>query len=351
MKRILICPLDWGLGHATRCIQVIREIQNRGHQVMIASSGDALALLRLEFPELMTFNLPAYNPQYQKYGSLALSLLTQFSKFRKVIRSEHDEIEKIARENTIDVVISDNRYGCWSANVRSIIITHQTTPPLPSGFDWASAVANNLSGKYLSRFQQVWIPDQAASGLTTAFNKKNLPNTRYVGWLSRFSSGSITEGEHDLLAIVSGPEPQRSLFKEILISQLKEYEMKSLLVAGEPEKYNEEQMGNLRIVSHLSTPRLEMAMRSSNLILSRSGYSTVMDLIALGKKAVFIPTPQQPEQEMLADYCKAGGIAFSMKQNEFDLSTAIKVSEAYSGFSVFKPDTSWLNEALKTLHL
>ena len=141
-KRILICPLDWGLGHATRCIPVIYSLLERNVEIFIASSGDALELLRQEFPQVSFFELPSYRPAYHSTGFLSMILLKQLPKFKKVIHGEHVALEEIIRKNSIDIVISDNRYGCWSINVRSVIITHQANLLMPKGFGWTSLSVN-----------------------------------------------------------------------------------------------------------------------------------------------------------------------------------------------------------------
>ncbi|HRI80225.1 MAG TPA: hypothetical protein PLR06_11885, partial [Cyclobacteriaceae bacterium] len=170
VKKILVAPLDWGLGHATRCIPVIRELQRQGAGVIIASSGDALSLLKIEFPEMMALALPAYQPVYPDKGSIVLAMMKQFSKFRKVIREENRLIEKYVADHRIDAVISDNRFGCWSLRATSVCITHQLNPIMPQGFKWLSPWVRKFLGRHFNQFEEIWIPDQPESGLTANFN-------------------------------------------------------------------------------------------------------------------------------------------------------------------------------------
>ena len=349
MKKILVCPLDWGLGHATRCIPVIWELQKKGAEIIIASSGEALQLLRQEFPEHEFFELPSYRPFYPATKSMPIEMLTQLPKFMRVIKEEHVVTEKIVCEQKIDLIISDNRYGCWSRLAKSVFITHQLKILMPRGMGWASSVINFVNRRRIQKFDNVWIPDQPGSGMTAPFISNQIPNQSYIGWLSRFKVRNGIEQKYEIIALVSGPEPQRTIFKEILLAQLKESNLKSLLVAGEPGKLYNNREGCVEIVNHLPLQELEQAILSSRIVISRSGYSTVMDLIALGKKAVFIPTPQQPEQIFFARYFKENHIAFSENQNEFSVSHALKKSDGYKGFKQYKMDNRYLVNAIESI--
>ncbi len=349
LKKILICPLDWGLGHATRCIPIIGELQKNGAQVLIASSGLALQLLKQEFPGLTAFELLPYAPVYPTTGSMMLTMIRQLPKFRKVIREEHDHVEQLVQENDIDIIISDNRYGCWSSKARSIFITHQIRPLMPPGFGWLSPIVQTFFDRHLLNFEEIWIPDSPGSGMTKAFNPKPKSNQKYIGWLSRFNSKQAREEKYEIIALVSGPEPQRTAFEKLLTGQLKASGKKSLLVAGEPGKPYHRFEGNLEIVNHLPVHLMEDAIQSSGITISRSGYSTIMDLIALGRKAIFIPTPHQPEQLFLAKYCKAKKLTFYSNQASFSLPLALEESRNYVGLSVYTMEGDYLTSAISTL--
>ena len=316
---------------------------------MIGSSGEALQLLRQEFPGFTFFELPSYRPVYPATKSMPFEMLTQLPKFLRVIKDEHVMTEKIVREHKIDLVISDNRYGCWSTAVKSVFITHQLKILTPRGMRWASPAINFFNRRRIQKFDNVWIPDEPGSGLTTPFIPNLLPTQSYIGWLSRFKATNGIEQKYEIIALVSGPEPQRTVFQKMLVTHLKESNIKSLLVAGEPGKSYHSQEGCVEIVNHLPLRDLEQAILSSRIVISRSGYSTVMDLIALGKKAVFIPTPQQPEQIFFARYFKENHIAFSENQNEFSVSQALKKSDGYKGFKQYKMDSRYLVNAIESI--
>lgn len=349
MKKVLVCPLDWGLGHATRCIPVIREFQKQGREVLIASSGDALRLLRMEFPSLTYFPLPSYRPVYSGKNHMALKIFLQLPKFARTTHDEHELIEGIVRSNDIDIVVSDNRYGCWSISAKSIFITHQSKLLMPAGFGWAGPIVNFLLQRYIRKYDEVWVPDEPDSGLTRPFISGNFPNQKFIGWLSRFEPRTVPTMKYDMIALVSGPEPQRTMFEKMLTDQLVASGRPSLLVAGEPDKSYQKEMGRLQIVNHLSAKELEDAILASGVVISRSGYSTVMDLIALGKKAIFVPTPQQPEQIQLGKFLHEQQIALVVDQQDFNLTHALERSGTFRGFGSYNKGAGHLEEAVQAI--
>ncbi len=338
MKRILITPLDWGLGHATRCIPVIREFERHGCEVLIAGSGDALALLRRELPDHRFFSLPGYAPRYPSNGSMTLSMAKQVPHFISVIRREHRALESLVASESVDLVISDNRYGCWSRRVPSVLITHQSNVLMPKRFGLLQGVVRNAAARFINRFDRCWIPDFPAgdslAGALISFGEFSFRTpTDFVGWLSRFERGEQPpETSLDVLAILSGPEPQRSTFENALVPQLVSSSLAFRLVRGLASDGEEPE--DTRIVNVMTSADLQELIASAAIVVARSGYSTVMDMQALGKKAIFVPTPGQTEQEYIADSLMERGVAFSMRQRDLDLSLALIESTKYSGFTL-----------------
>ena len=335
MKRVLVTPLDWGLGHATRCIPLIRELQAQDCLVVVAGSGDSLVLLRHEFPDAMFYLLPAYAPRYPMNGSMALQMILQLRRFLQVISSEHKAVGEIVAKEKIDLLISDNRYGCWSKHIPSVFITHQSNILMPKRFGFLASLVRRLNERMMNRFTACWIPDQPSThslaGDLISFGKARVKvPVHYIGWLSRFENGDTDKDvRYDVIAILSGPEPQRTALEEIVVPQLKRSAFKFRVVRGLPAAPESD---DGQIVNFLSSNPLQAAVKSSALVIARSGYSTVMDMAALGMKVVFIPTPGQTEQEYLANRLKNKGIAYSMSQKQFDLHTAIEESKKFSGF-------------------
>ena len=347
VKKVLICPLDWGLGHATRCVPIVWELQKRGVEILIASSGNALHFLRQEFPTLSFFELPGYNPEYPTQTSMSFKMMAQLPKFIGVVNKEHEQTKKIVQDRNIDIVIADNRYGCWSSQARSIFIAHQVDLLMPSGFGWVAPIINSIGHRYIRNFHEVWIPDQPGSGLTTPFVTSKTQNQKYIGWLSRFQKRGAVAFKYEIIALVSGPEPQRTVFENLLTRELKASGLNSLLVAGKPNEPFHKQEGCVEVVNHLATRDLEDAILSARMVISRSGYSTVMDLIALNKKAVFVPTPGQTEQEYLAKELKKNKVAYAVSQNEFKLFEALNESTNYTGFSNWERTPDLLTAAVE----
>lgn len=349
-KRILVAPLDWGLGHASRCIPIIRLLLKKNCTVVIASSGRALELLRKEFPELRCFEIVAYNPVYPSGASMVFSMAIQIPKFLSAIRKEQTQIEKIVERNNIDVVISDNRYGAYSKNVKSVFMTHQLNIQMPGFMKWLEESVNRQNEKYIQKFAECWIPAPEKNFIPLLLQHKGNLNLRYLGFLSRFESRPA-EKKFKVCAICSGPEPQRTVFENILSVQLKKMNGPTIIIRGKTETPNKyfNKYQQFTIANYLTSEDLNEVIEQSDMVIARSGYSTVMDLARLEAKAVFIPTPGQTEQEYLAAELMKSKIAFSAKQSQFDLSSALAQAENYSGFHNLDRDDSLLEKAVDSL--
>ena len=348
-KRILICPLDWGLGHATRCIPIIRLLLEQNAEVIIAADKRPLELLKQEFPSLTFVTLKGYEINYPKSGSMAISMLLSIPKILKGIKRERIELDRIIDEQGIDIVISDNRYGCWSKKVKSIFITHQLMIKSPFG----EKLLHKRVLTYLKNYDECWVPDSSEQKNNLSgdlSHKYPLPaNAHFIGLLSRFAEIKQSEFEYDVMAIISGPEPQRTIFERIVSEQLFNSGLKSLMVLGLPEsKKKLEQKQNVTMATHLYAKEMQDAILKSKTIIARSGYSTIMDLAILNKKAIFVPTQGQTEQEYLAEILMKKQIAFSQNQNKIDLAKAIKESENFKGLKS-EMDLTILNERIKLM--
>ncbi|WP_459211458.1 glycosyltransferase [Aquimarina rhabdastrellae] len=340
MKKILVAPLNWGLGHATRCIPIINALLQEGFTPVIASDGDAKALLQKEFPTLESIELPSYNIKYAKKGSFfKFKMLFNSPKIVKAIQLERKATKKILTSDRYYGIISDNRMGVRHKDIPSVFITHQLT--VLSGK--TTKISTKLHNKYIKKFDACWVPDMATSpNLSGALGhpKKAKKAVSYIGPISRFSSQQ-TPIENDIMVLLSGPEPQRTMLEEKLLKELKESHKKILFVRGLIEdKQHISQLDNITIYNFLLGKEIEHAINSSELIISRSGYTTVMDLAKLQKKAFFIPTPGQFEQEYIAKRLTEQKIVPSCKQKEFSLSQLDTINE-YSGLTHFESDINF----------
>lgn len=325
-KTILIAPLDWGLGHASRCIPIIREIIAQGHEIVIATDGRALELLKAEFPQVKCIKLQGYNPVYPKNEKMVVKMALQTPKFLFAIAREHFLMKKIISEHSIDLVISDNRYGLWSNEKTSVLLTHQLFIQMPSAMKWMESYVNRLNHFFIKKFHHCWVPDlQGGENLSgNLAHGANIPsNVEYIGTLSRFSIVP-SEKKYDLLVLLSGPEPQRTILEEKIINQVKQMPLHSLIIRGVTEEIKRTQLTEMiEIVSHLTSEKMNEALLQADAVICRSGYSSVMELASLGKSAILIPTPGQTEQEYLAEKLSEQGLFVLQKQDSLNLQESL----------------------------
>lgn len=427
---VLICPLDWGLGHATRCIPIIRELINHNANIMIAADGSSSELLQKEFPGLKHLYLHGYRIKFSKYLPVGVRLAIDVPRILLRIIKEHIRLAQLIKDHDIDMVISDNRYGLWSKKAYSIFITHQPNIIPPSPLEFSTPLLRQVTRFFISKYNECWIPDlESVDNLSGKLSHGYLlpSNVRFIGLLSRFdkeadavlkrtvmdsapqedrtdktsalqeegtgnifdelteetvtnsasqaykveststpqeektgkafdplSDETITESDtkiirtsttsapmkeekakesafltnesvtasdtktdetkrtqaaiavgptkrYDIVAIISGPEPHRSIFENKLIHELQEYPVKSLLLRGITGiGQNKRTIKHLTIVDHLTADELGAVLMTGPVVICRAGYSTLMDLAFTGNRLICIPTPGQTEQEYLA---------------------------------------------------
>lgn len=318
-KRILVAPLNWGLGHATRCIPIIRELEKEDFIPVLASDGAALEFLRKEFPHLEYFPLPSYNIRYSRFPFLLkVKLLTKTPHILKTISEELNISEELVKTKNISGIISDNRWGIRSESVPSVFITHQIQ--VLSGI--LTFFSSKIQQNYIQKFNECWIPDiegkENLSGKMSVHDKLQLP-VKHLGILSRFDKVELPL-KYDVLAVLSGPEPQRSMLEKVLLKEFRKIKSEVCLVRGVVEKkISEERKGNITIYNFLNSEVLEQLINGSRIVICRPGYTSVMDLIKLDKKAFFIPTPGQPEQQYLAKRMKKLKLAPFCQQEDFKI--------------------------------
>ncbi len=342
-KKILIAPLNWGLGHATRCIPIINTLLKEGFEPILAGDGDSLKLLQKEFPKLKSYQLPSYNIQYTRKGkNLKYKLLFNAPQIIKAVKKEQEVVNKIIEKEGIIGLISDNRFGVYSKKIPSVYITHQIH--VLSGF--STFLTSKIHQRIISKFDECWIPDYKSkpnlAGKLSDSKPLKLP-LKYIGPISRFDieipsfEGRTNKKRYDLLILLSGPEPQRSLLEEKLLEELKSYSKSVLFIRGvisDKEKANQEiflKSKNIKFVNFMLQSELQRAILESKIVIARSGYSTIMDLEKLGAKAFFIPTPGQYEQEYLAEYLEKQNIAAFATQKDFKINSLAN-SKNYTGF-------------------
>lgn len=354
--RVIVSPLNWGLGHATRCIPLIKELMALGCEVIIATNGAASLLLKNEFPSLQHLTTPGKTIQYSKsHIGFFFSMLWQLPNLWRQVKQEQHWIQEVVDRYQLQLIISDNRYGIHHKNVPSIIITHQLG--IKTGL---AKIADQLLQKWLYRllknFNEVWVPDHQGQGslagsLSQPDTMPSIP-VYYIGPLNRFAEfntsrgflSSITTKNPSLLILLSGPEPQRTLLENKLKAQVTNYPGKVTLLRGLPQiKTTAEEFAvaqqqfplfygaqNIEILQHLPPEELFKKIVEADCILCRSGYTSLMELLPFQKRLILIPTPGQAEQEYLAKYCNKKRWAICSTQKKLELSMLIKKASTYS---------------------
>ncbi|GAC1388142.1 MAG: glycosyltransferase [Ginsengibacter sp.] len=299
---VLVAPLDWGLGHATRCIPIIRHLIDVNCKVIIGADGKSYELLRLEFPELTFLKLPGYQVSYSANPRLLkLKMLTQIPKILKTIANENHWLKSAVKEHQIDVVISDNRYGLYNRDVYTVFITHQLL--IKTGSIIVEWLLRSINYNYILKFNRCWIPDNKELSLAgTLSHPRKLPkNAYYLGPLSRLQKQTI-QPKYDYLILLSGPEPQRTILESLMVAQTFILKGRILLVRGTTTSTTLNVNYNCEVLNLIDSEEVSGYINMSSIVLCRSGYTTIMDLAKLNKAAILIPTPGQTEQEYLATY-------------------------------------------------
>ena len=331
-KKLLVAPLDWGLGHATRCVPIIRDLLNSHSEVWLAGEGIQEKLLREEFPSLPFLPLKGYRIKYGKSG-LTGKILLQVPSILRSIKEEKKWLKEQVSNHGFDAVISDNRYGLYHEKIFSVFITHQLCIKSSLG-KWSEKILQQWNYKFINRFNECWVPDEEgennfAGELSHPVKLPSIP-TKYLGPLSRFEKKNIDEIKNHLLIILSGPEPQRTILENKVIDQIVNYPATATIVRGLPGERNIIPSTNtIHFYNHLSSEELNNEAMKAEFILSRSGYSTIMDIAALQKKSILIPTPGQTEQEYLADYLMKKQFSFCVNQNDLSLLENIQQSKRF----------------------
>jgi len=309
--------LNWGLGHATRCIPIIKALQENGFTPILASDGDALAMLRKEFPYLKALELPSYEIEYAKDGAdFKWKMLKSMPRMMDAILEEKKIVKQWVKEYNLIGIISDNRLGVFSKKVHSVFMTHQLNV-LTGNTTW---ISSKLHQHIIKKYDECWVPDyEDAPNLTGKLGhlKNALDHIKYIGPLSRLQKKEVPV-KYDLMIILSGPEPQRSILEHRLRDMIDDFKGNVVFICGNMAlQQSKIQVDHVTFYNFMTTEQLEQTFNESKIVLCRSGYTTVMDLAALEKKAFFIPTPGQYEQEYLAKRLKKHGLFPYSKQEDF----------------------------------
>ena len=364
--KILVAPLDWGLGHATRCVPIVKEFLRQGAEVELAVVKANAGFFREVFPELRQRVAPGYNVVYPKYGfNMALWLLKNSAHLNAVMRYEKRYAEEMVERHGYDVLFSDNRFAFFSKKAYSVYMTHQRRIAFPPAVAALEGVGVRWHRARMRNFDEVWVPDvEAAPGYAGALSHLpalrgerasrgvgGAPAVRFVGPLSRFDeiagslkagslnahelpagglkAGSLNAGKYRVVAVISGVEPARTQFENRLRDILRDVPGEHLMILGKPQAPRRHWTeGNIEFVTHLPTGEFARAVRDADWVISRGGYSTVMDMAYLGAKCIFVPTPGQYEQVVLARALATAGYAVNIPANRLSVESLL---DAFKG--------------------
>ncbi|MGD0583724.1 MAG: glycosyltransferase [Bacteroidales bacterium] len=326
VKNILICPLEWGLGHAGRMIPVASELIAAGNNVLIGSGTELAELFRNEVDGLKYISFPGFRIRYSGWLPQYLKIILSAPSFAYHIIKEHRLLKKIIKEYSVDIVISDSRPGLWNKNIKTVFVSHMMRVPCPKALRFADAAGIALIRKLISRFDYCFIPDLPGelnlSG-NLSHGVKYQQNVRFIGILSRFSLENQEPvnltAKYYCTVILSGPEPQRSMLRNKLAGILERSGKPSVILEGKPggRSYSVTR-GNLLFIDHLPAAEMKKIILGSQHIITRSGYTTLMELVSLQKSALIIPTPGQSEQEYLACLMVERGWFVSASQDSLE---------------------------------
>lgn len=314
-KTIFISPIDWGIGHATRCVPLIRRLLPR-NKIIIGVTDLNTFFFSHHFPDLQQVKIPSYNISYSAILPVWLKVFTQWPVIKNVIKQEEKILSQIIKDLKIDVVISDNRFGLRNKNVRSVFVTHQLQVKTPS----FESIANKINKKYINAFDEVWVPDyenknERLSGDLSDDGGIKIPVT-YIGPLSLFKKPAVkTVKKYDYLVLLSGVEPQRTILEKIIVQKFRDTSLKLFLVRGSKTKLKSDP--GIPVIDFAFEDELSLLIGMSRTVICRSGYSTLMDMDAAGHDdLILVPTPGQPEQEYLAEYWKKKFAAKTTRQKD-----------------------------------
>lgn len=332
-RKILIAPLDWGLGHATRLVPLIAHLQQQGFEPVIATDGRPYDFLASRFPELKIYRCAGYNITYPESGNLLLHMMKNSVSFYKAVEAEQRLADELADEIDAEVVISDNRLNFRAEGRKNIYITHQLN--IKAGV--LSTPATAMHRRYYNRFDEVWVPDNSGqtniSGVL-GHNADCAVPVFYLGLQSRFTSMISSEipSHGKSVVLLSGPEPQRTVFENIIVAELIRTGINAIVLRGIPGKNDVTHPApNIEMVSHMNDEEMLRTVAGAEVVISRSGYSTLCDLALLNKRLIVVPTPGQTEQEYLADKHAADHRLIKAEQSDFNLEYCLeKVRNAQS---------------------
>ncbi len=311
MKKALFAVSSLGLGHATRSLAVIKHFI-REYEITVISYGNALRFLEEELSgcNVSFIEIEDY-PKLERGEGVYfyLYLFMDLIKTNFVIKSEHKVTAQI--QDDFEFIFSDGRYGVNSAKVPSFLLSHQISFMPPKWLSLFKFVTDFSNYFYFKNFNKVFIADYKKYSKSLAGNLSHTSLTHffphdYIGIVSSYKKLDIQE-DIDYLFIISGYlEDKKESFVSNLLEKAKKLDGKKVFILGDTCEdditYIEED--NITIYPSATKDFRNELFCRAKIIASRTGYTTIMDLVELDKKAILFPTSNSTEQEYLASYHK-----------------------------------------------
>ena len=296
-QRVLFSALNWGMGHVSRSIAILHQLRDQGNTIFIACSDSQQKVFEAYFDDLLFIQHDDYPFKFKGNGNFSLDLLFSFSQLRKRLLKEKGEVKKLVNEYRIDVCISDHRYGFYAKNCNSIFLTHQVQIALPKVFNWLNVIHHRL----MRNFNYIWVIDDNKSKTAGKLSvNKKFKNLYYIGTQSRFSLYPSTIKENYSVVIVSGPSPYKEQFLQEQLLAAKQRVEKTIIITPQVNFNFNNLPNNIKIELSLNWRESDQIILKAKKIISRSGYSAIMDSIELQCESELCPTKGQYEQEYLA---------------------------------------------------
>jgi UDP:flavonoid glycosyltransferase YjiC (YdhE family) len=345
------------LGHAARMVPLARILRETNHKIIIGSGEEHISFFRNEIPGITCIEFQGFKPVYSQIFPQYLTLLLKIPNLVYHIIREHFQLKKIIRDHSIDIIISDNRFGLWNRNITSVYVTHMPLIPFPVPFLFLEFIGIIMHRAIINKYSFCFIPDLPGEVNVSgrlSHGMKLPANVRYTGIFSRFAnnlspSQESINFEHNTV-VLSGPEPQRSILKQKLIVLLKNKKPDTVILEGKPALTRViNKSDNIACYNHLPASEMEGIIKSSKGVITRSGYTTIMELISLNCSALLIPTPGQTEQEYLAEYLSEKGWFSTVSQRNIKGKLTFSKGEIDCSREIIEESRALLKKALEEL--
>lgn len=306
-KKILIAPLEWGLGHTSRCVPLAQHYHSQGYDIFFAGNQIQQQLFKAACPFVRLLDLEGYGVVYpKKAAAFIVKIASQIPKIQQAVNREHRWLRRQMREHQFDVILSDNRYGMYHKDAFCVLLTHQLHIQTNSGL--GDRVLKQINKQFINKFDECWVVDNQQSLLAGKLSHPiglKIPY-RYIGWLSQFqfkkhTSSPPLSGKNYTLAVLSGPEPMRTQLQMALLHIMQRYPSTQFVMIGGTNKKRPQTPENVHYIPLATSEQLYPFIQHCDYLISRCGYSTVMDVLYLQKPALFVPTPGQTEQELIGE--------------------------------------------------